>query len=227
MSSALDQRPPLVLASASPRRRELLGLLGAPFAVHDAAIDEAAEPEPARAKARAVEVRDATVVAADTRIRLDGREIGKAPDARAAVAMLEDLAGRAHEVVTDVAVVDGARRELHFAVRTRVRMRPFARADAERYVATGEPLDAAGSYKIQGAGGGLVESFEGCLANIVGFPLCHAYEALRWAGRSFPERPEVACQRHFAFVCPVWRRAQAQGRFAREGASYATWSEAR
>lgn len=225
MSSALDQTKPLVLASASPRRRELLALLGAPFDSREAAIDEAAAAEPARAKALAVRARAATIVAADTRIRSEGDELGKPKDASEAIAMLLRLSGRTHEVITDVAVVDAAGRETHFSVRSRVRMRTFSRDEAEAYVATGEALDAAGAYKVQGLGRALVEAVDGCLANVVGFPLCHVYEALRRAGRAFPQRPENACQRHFAFVCPVWRRAQAQGRALRDGASYPTWSE--
>jgi hypothetical protein len=102
-------------------------------------------------------------------------------------------------------------------------MRTCSAAEAVRYAATGEPLDAAGAYQIQRFGGALVEAVDGCLANVVGFPLCHAYEALRRAGRAFPERPEVVCQRHFGFVCPVWRRAQAQGRSLHDGVAYATW----
>ena len=199
-------------------------LLGVAFDECDARIDEAAEAEPARAKARACRRLGRTVIAADTRIRVDGADLGKPADDRAAVATLLRLSGREHEVVTDVAVVDGAGREVHFSVRSRVTMRAFDPSEATRYVGTGEALDAAGAYKVQGEGAALVATVEGCLANVVGFPLCHVFEALRGAGRSFPERPEIACQRHFTFVCPVWRRAQAQGRSLRDGASYATWS---
>jgi septum formation protein len=225
MSSVLDITVPLVLASKSPRRRELLALLNGAFAVCDAAVNEAAVAEPARAKARAANRPGTTTVAADTRVRVEGSELGKPRDVREATAMLLRLSGRQHEVVTDVAVVDGAGRDVHFSVRSRVTMRPFDRAEAARYAVSGDGLDAAGAYKIQGAARALVESFDGCFANVVGFPLCHAYEALRWAGRAFPARPEVACQRHFTFVCPVWRRAQAQGRSLRNGASFASWSE--
>lgn len=217
---------PLVLASRSRRRRELLALLGATFDVREPAVDEEGEAEPARAKARAVEARGATVLAADTRIRTTGgEELGKPRDAAGAVAMLESLAGRDHLVVTDLAVRDSAGRETHVAVASRVRMRPLTRAEAEAYVATGEPLEAAGGYMVQGAGARLVAHVDGCLANVVGFPLCHAYEALRRAGRSFPERPERVCQAHFRFSCPVWRHAQAQGRALRDGETYASWLE--
>lgn len=214
---------PLVLASASPRRRELLALLGAPFAVRPPLIDESREADPARGKARAVEAAGRTVLAADTRIRADEAELGKPRDQSDAVRVLLRLAGREHVVVTDVAVRDAAGRESHFGVATRVRMRAFDRREAEAYVATDEPLEAAGGYQVQGRGGALVDRVEGCLANVVGLPLCHVYEALRRAGRAFPERPENVCQRHFSFRCPVWRHAQAQGRAVRSGETFASW----
>lgn len=164
-------------------------------------------------------------LAADTRIRDAGEELGKPRDAGDAVAMLLRLAGRTHVVVTDVAVTDSAGRELRFAVESRVRMREFDPAAAERYVASGEPLDAAGAYQAQGQGEALVDSVEGCFANVVGLPLCHVYAALRAAGRAFPERPELACQRHFALRCPVWQRALAQGRALANRATYVSWPE--
>ena len=217
-------RAALVLASGSPRRRELVGLLGSPFETRAPRVDEAAAEHPALAKARAARARGATTLAADTVIHLDGTRVGKPRDAGDAAAILRRLAGREHEVVTDVAVIDAAGRELRFAVASRVRMRDFARDEAERYAASGEPLDAAGAYKIQGRGGVLVRSVDGCLANVVGLPLCHVYEALRLAGRAFPERPERACQAHFEFSCPVWQRAQAQGRALHDETRCNSWS---
>lgn len=214
----------LVLASGSPRRRELLSLLGATFDVRDPAIDEGAADDAAAAKARAVRAPARTVLAADTLIRHGDASLGKPRDRHDAVAMLLRLAGRTHEVVTEVAVVDAAGRGTRFAVASRVRMRAFSRDEAAAYAASGEPLDAAGAYKVQGQGRRLVDSVDGCLANVVGLPLCHVYEALRRAGRSFPVRPELACQRHFAFTCPVWRHAQAQGRSLRDGDTSASWS---
>lgn len=213
----------LVLASGSPRRRDLLALLGAPFEVREPSIDERAAAHAAVAKARAVLTPGRTLVAADTRIRSDDAELGKPRDRDDAIGTLLRLAGRTHEVVTEVAVVDAAGREVRFAVATRVRMRSFSREQAETYARSGEPLDAAGAYQVQGEGGRLVDAVDGCLANVVGLPLCHVYEALRQAGRAFPERPEIACQRNFAFTCPVWRRAQAQGHSLRDGETYASW----
>lgn len=208
----------LVLASASPRRRELLALLGVPFDVAAAEVDERAVASPALAKVTAIAGRGSVTVAADTEIDLDGERLGKPRDAADAVAMLGRLAGRAHEVVTEVALVDAAGRSLGFAVRSRVAMRSRDDGAIASYVASGEPLDKAGSYALQGAGGALVERWEGCRANIVGLPLCHLQAALHRAGVATRERAETACQRHFGFACPVWQRARSQGRSLRDGA---------
>ena len=164
-------------------------------------------------------------VAADTEVALAGEHMGKPRDDSHAVAMLATLSGREHEVRTELVVVSasGARRQ--FAVRSRVTLRELSLRQIERYVGTGEPLDKAGAYAIQGEGRRLVESYDGCLANITGLPLCHLYFALRGAGVVPGERPEIACQAHFAFVCPVWRTAQRQGRALRDGADYRSWSE--
>jgi septum formation protein len=104
-------------------------------------------------------------------------------------------------------------------------MRRLSLREIERYVSTGEPADKAGAYAIQGEGRRLVASYEGCLANITGLPLCHAYFALRRAGAAPRERPERVCQEHYAFVCPVWRAAQRQGRAASDGAEFDSWRE--
>ena len=212
----------LVLASASPRRRELLALLGVPFALAAADIDERAAEHPAVAKALALAARGVATLAADTEIDLDGERLGKPRDAGDAAAMLVRLAGREHAVVTGVAVVDAAGSRTAFAVRSRVAMRPRDDPAIVAYVATGEPLDKAGAYAIQGAGAALVERLDGCRANVVGLPLCHAQAALRRAGVVTRERAEVVCQGHFAFRCPVWQAACAQGRTLVDGATYDT-----
>jgi len=99
-------------------------------------------------------------------------------------------------------------------------MRPADDAAIRAYVATGEPLDKAGAYALQGNGAALVRSYGGCYSNIVGLPLCHAFFALRKAGVALPERPEPAFARAFGFVCPAWRTAYAQGRHLRDGTEY-------
>jgi septum formation protein len=219
--------PPYVLrlASSSPRRIQLLRLLQVPFEVTPPDVDEQRFVSPARAKADALARSGEITLAADTQIDLDGERVGKPRDESHAIAMLATLAGREHEVRTEIAIVDAAGRRRQFAVRSRVTLRELSLRQIERYVGTGEPLDKAGAYAIQGEGRSVVASLDGCLANITGLPLCHVYFALRRAGVAPRERPEVACQAHFDFVCPVWRAAQRQGRALRDGGEYRSWSE--
>jgi len=210
------------LASGSPRRQQLLALLGAPFTVVPTDIDERAAAHPALAKAGAVARRGEVTLAADTVIELDGERIGKPADAAGAVATLHRLAGRPHVVRTEVALVAASGRTLCFGVRSTVAMKPADDAAIRAYVATGEPLDRAGAYAIQGRGGSLVAWYDGCYSNIVGLPLCHTFFALRKMGVAMPERPEPAFTRAFGFECPAWRTAEAQGHFLRDGSDYAT-----
>ena len=208
------------LASGSPRRRELLALLGVQFEVAPADVDERAAPKPALAKAEAVARPGEVTLAADTMIELDGERIGKPTGPAGAVALLEQLAGRGHVVRTEVALVNAAGRALHFGVRSTVTMKPADDRAIRAYVESGEPLDRAGAYAIQGGGAALVAAYTGCYANIVGLPLCHTFFALRKAGIAMPERPEPAFARAFGFTCPAWRLAYAQGRHLRDGAEY-------
>jgi len=208
------------LASGSPRRRELLALLGVQFEVAPADVDERAAPKPALAKAEAVARPGEVTLAADTMIELDGERIGKPAGPAGAVAMLRQLAGREHVVRTEVALVNAAGRALHFGVRSTVTMKPADDRAIRAYVESGEPLDRAGAYAIQGGGAALVAAYTGCYANIVGLPLCHTFFALRKAGIAMPERPEPAFARAFGFTCPAWRLAYAQGRHLRDGAEY-------
>lgn len=215
----------LRLASSSQRRVQLLRLLQVPFESTAPGVDEAGAVSAARAKAAAVARPGEVTLAADTEVDLDGERIGKPSDGSHAIAMLASLSGREHEVCTDVALVaaSGARRE--FAVRSRVTLRELSLRQIERYVGTGEPLDKAGAYAIQGEGRRVVASYDGCLANITGLPLCHVYFALRQVGVVPRERPEIVCQAHFDFTCPVWRAVQRQGRALQDGAEYRSWSE--
>ncbi len=187
---------PVILASGSPRRRELLRLLGIPFRVCAPALDEveaaggveeprAAALAVARAKAEAVAGRfpGRTVLAADTAVLLDGTSLGKPRDAAEAEAMLLRLQGRTHTVVTGVAVVDGeGGRVLTAWEETGVTMLPLSREDVAAYVATGEPLDKAGGYAVQGLGAALVARVEGCYFNVVGLPLARTAALLRELG---------------------------------------------
>ena len=215
----------LRLASSSPRRAALLRLLDIPFEAAAPNVDESHVASPARAKADAVARPGEVTLAADTEIDVDGERIGKPTDASHAVAMLASLSGREHEVRTEVTVVGATGAHMYFTVRSRVMLRELSLRQIDRYVAGGEALDKAGAYAIQGEGRRLVESYDGCLANITGLPLCHVYFALRRAGVVPRERPEIACQAHFDFACPVWRAAQRQGRALHSDAEYRSWSE--
>ena len=186
--------PTLILASASPRRRELLATLNLPFRVMPAHIDErhhAAEPPEsyvvrlARQKAEqlAEQFPSAWVLGADTVVILDQHILGKPADAATARAMLSSLSGREHTVMTGVAVVQRGRRLVQCdVVRTRVRFRTLQAAAIEAYIATGEPFDKAGAYAVQGVGGQFVAALEGCYNNVVGLPLQRTLALLQAAG---------------------------------------------
>lgn len=175
----------LYLASGSPRRRELLTQIGVPFLTQIAPIDENALPdEPprayverlARAKAQAGlaaldAVPDARVLGADTTVVLDGRILGKPADRADALATLQALSGRSHEVLTAVALAS-RERLLSQVVTSQVTFRPLSQAEIEAYWASGEPQDKAGSYAIQGLAAVFVSHLQGSYSAVVGLPLC-------------------------------------------------------
>lgn len=178
----------LVLASASPRRAALLRAAGVGFVVEPTAADEAplpGEDPPAYvrrvARAKAALATRTPALAADTTVALDGRVLGKPADVAEAIAMLGSLSGREHRVHTAVVLRTRAGR-LTRVVTTRVWFRPLTAADIDRYVATGEPLDKAGGYGIQGVGGSLVERVVGSYTNVVGLPLRETLELLDRGG---------------------------------------------
>lgn len=193
------QRHALVLASASPRRREILTQLGVRFRVEDSGVDEPA-PGPAdlpeshaRAlaamKADAVTTRLASdaerpfVLGADTLVVVGGRILGKPASDEDAVAMLMALGGRGHSVITAMALRRaGDAYASDTSVRTRVVFREFDAETARRYVATGEGRDKAGAYAAQGIGAGLVRAVEGSYSNVVGLPAVETIELLTEAG---------------------------------------------
>ena len=186
---------PIVLASGSPRRKQLLEMLHIPFRIIVPNVDEhiagAERPDAyvtrlSRAKADAVVPRaDGDVVlAADTTVVLGGRIFEKPTSPAHAVAMLEQLQGQTHEVLTAVAVAQDGRME-HALDRSRVTFRPNDRATLEAYVATGEPLDKAGAYAIQGLGAPLIERVEGDFFGVMGLPLRLALDLLAKFGRPY------------------------------------------
>lgn len=189
--------PRIVLASGSPRRTELLTRLGIPHTVDPSSVEEtfvdgeSAGDRVARlaiAKAREVTARhpDAWVIGGDTEVVVDGESLGKPADPREAVSMLRRLAGRSHLVLSSVALLCPGAEPIVEVVPTHVRMRAATSAELSEYVATGEPLDKAGAYGIQGLGSTLVESIRGDYTAVVGLPvgaLLRAFEraGCRWA----------------------------------------------
>lgn len=174
----------ICLASRSPRRRELLALLGFEFVTLAPDVDETPEPNEAPpdfvrrlalAKARAGRALQAQgpglpVLAADTAVVADEHILGKPRDRAEALEMLALLSGRWHEVFTGIAVVDGERDEVDVTV-TQVQLRPIAPAEARTYWDTGEPADKAGAYAIQGVGAAFVSQIHGSYTGVVGLPL--------------------------------------------------------
>jgi septum formation protein len=188
---------PLVLASSSPRRAQLLRQIGIPFEVIVEPVDEQALSDElplayverlARAKAAAVARPDRLVLAADTAVVVDGEILGKPRGRTEGVAMLLRLSGREHQVVTAVCVTDApvARARV---VTTQVEFGPIDEATAERYWATGEGADKAGGYGIQGIGGIFADRIAGSFSAVVGLPLGETEGLLRtfgfdtWRGR--------------------------------------------
>ncbi len=187
----------LILASASPRRAEILRDAGLPFEVLPAVVNETPRPgeEPeklvqrlAEAKAQACAARatpPAIVIAADTVVALEGHILGKPRSAVDARAMLEKLSGRTHTVLTGLALIrlpDGERRS---AIETTfVTVAPLSAEVIAEYLATGEPFDKAAAYAIQGRAGCFIPRIEGCYFNVVGLPLARLYQLLRELGWS-------------------------------------------
>ncbi|MBW3554540.1 MAG: Maf family protein [Gemmatimonadetes bacterium] len=183
----------MVLASASPRRRQLLQQLGLAVEVRPADVDESALPGErpgdhverlARAKAEAVAATEsnALVIGGDTVVVLDGEILTKPAEDHDAVAMLLRLQGREHRVATGVAVAASEGRTVSAVVSAAVRFRPFDRALAEAYVATGEPADKAGAYGIQGYGSVLVEEVRGDYFAVMGLPVARVVVLLEELG---------------------------------------------
>lgn len=178
----------LILASSSPRRRELLRAAGLSFTVASPDTDETVKPgEPpqdavvrlAEEKARAVQALEpgGVILAADTAVVLDGRMLGKPRDEAGAREMLRALSGREHEVVTGFAIV-GKERCHSAAVTTRVRFRTLSEHEINAYVATGEPMDKAGAYGIQSGAAHFVRAVEGSYTNVVGLPMAEVVEGM-------------------------------------------------
>ena len=183
----------IILASQSPRRQELLKLTGLPFTVRAADIDETMDKSlpvqqevtrVSRLKAQAIAAGaspDDIVIAADTIVVIDGRELGKPHSEAEALDMLRLLSGRTHEVVTVLSVCRGTHIESE-AVVTKETFRPLCEEELRAYIKTGEPMDKAGSYGIQGYGAMFVSRIEGDYFSVMGLPLCPLCQMLRAFG---------------------------------------------
>lgn len=183
-------RPPIVLASASPRRRELLQAAGIDFTAVAATVREIHDPSlgmaalvTGNARAKALEVAasnpESIVLGADTLVWIDGHPLGKPADAADARRMLRSLAGRVHEVVTGVHLVRLApRQQVEFHEVTRVCFRAFGDDTIEDYLTAVDVMDKAGAYALQDRGEMLVEAVEGSRSNVVGLPVERTLAAL-------------------------------------------------
>ena len=214
----------LVLASQSPRRRELLGLLGLEFSARAANIAEtigssetalAAVQRFAREKATAVAKQMPSlgfpiVVGADTIVLLDDEPLGKPRDAAEAEATLRRLRGREHEVYTALALVAGPDGViLDSLARSVVHMRNYSDEEIRLYVGDDDPLDKAGAYAIQHPTFRPVVGMTSCYANVMGLPLCHLSLLLREVGTYPPVDVPATCQRELGYGCPVFSKVLA------------------
>lgn len=183
-------KDPLILASGSPRRRELLADLGLDFEVHPS---QAEEPKPNQGEApeayakRMAEMKTLdvaahftgkTVLGADTIVVLDQHIMGKPKDAQDALSMLSSLSGKTHQVITGFCLVLPDGKTITQAVSTDVDMRTSGEAELKSYIATGEPMDKAGAYAIQGIGTFLVTGIRGSYTNVVGLPVARVLDTL-------------------------------------------------
>lgn len=196
----------LILASASPRRRELLSKLGVNFVVRPSNVNEYPLPGESpletqhritRDKARSVAmIGSATIIACDTTVMLDGVMLNKPADAEEARWMLRSLRNRAHEVQSAIVIRHGEGEQIEF-VTSRVTMRDYSDAEIETYISSGDPFDKAGGYAVQHAVFQPVGEIRGCPLNVVGLSLCH----LRARMSELPDCARV-CASYFKKPCP-------------------------
>lgn len=217
VSTIVNEKPILVLASNSPRRRELLALGGWMFSVDVANVDESRlDQEPAdvyvrrlaEMKAQAVLSRaDHIIVGADTSVVIDGDILGKPADAAEARQMLTRLRGRTHQVYTGIAVLRASDGNLlSEVVVTNVPMRDYSDEEIQRYIESGDPMDKAGAYGIQNPDFQPVAHMSECYASVMGLPLCSLAVLLRQVG--IAPRADISgnCQSNLNYQCSVTRR---------------------
>lgn len=208
------EKTTFILASNSPRRKQLFGLAGWDFSILAADVDETPfEKETpreyvirlAQAKALAIQPRagfEAVIIGSDTTV-VDGDEIiGKPVDEADARRMLNQLRGRTHQVMTAVCVLRGETRITELSI-TDVPMRNYSDAEIEAYIQTGDPMDKAGAYAIQHAEFQPVAAMAGCYAGVMGLPMCHVLRALRKFELSTSEDVPAACQSLLKYDCKI------------------------
>lgn len=209
----------LVLASNSPRRKQILAWSGVPFSVRPADIDETPqEGESARAYVQRIALTKGRkmsgsagfkelIVAADTTVAVDDEIIGKPKNAEEARQILLKLRGRVHFVHTAIVVIAPSKglieREL---CTTRVRMRRYTDEEINAYIRTGDPMDKAGAYAIQNESFHPVDQLKGCYASVMGLPLCHLERVLRRMGYGDRKQIPFICQDELAYNCPIFNR---------------------
>ena len=188
----------VILASQSPRRKELMGLYHIPFIIRIADIDEQMDPDlpPAQEVARVSRLKaeavprnpEDVVIAADTIVVCDGETLGKPRDEADAYRMLRLLSDRDHQVMTGLTVLQGERCVVHTEV-SHIHFKPLSDEEIFAYIRTGEPMDKAGAYGIQGGAALFAERLEGDYYNVMGLPVCRLGQILR---QSFPQVLEEA-----------------------------------
>jgi septum formation protein len=210
------------LASNSPRRHEMISWLGWSFKVAPANIDEsihAGEKPLAHVRRLALEKAQVAIegtqpgdiiIAADTIVVLDEEILGKPADEQDAFAMLKSLRDRTHQVITSIAVrqVDGLA-PLRDTCISPVRMRAYSDEEIEAYVASGDPLDKAGSYAIQNAQFHPALDFAGCFASVMGMPLCHLERTMRKLDSYKAADLGGICQKNLVYACPITKQVMA------------------
>lgn len=209
--------PRFLLASGSPRRRELFALLGWPFDATSADVDELprGDETPTQTALRLAQAKASTVasaspgeviiVAADTIVSLDQVPLGKPRDDTDAARMLRALRGRIHQVHTAITLVNThTGQTLSDLATTDVPMRDYGDDEIATYIASGDPMDKAGAYAIQHVGFHPVSNLRGCFANVMGLPLCHLTRTLRAMGIEPRVDVPAVCQLHTHYVCPVF-----------------------
>jgi septum formation protein len=213
----------ILLASASPRRRELIRLLGLPVETTAADIDEVPLPgerademalrlsvdkaRTALSFTRSVHPSSFILLASDTVVSLDGEPLGKPRDAADARSMLQRLRNRTHQVYTGITLIEAqSDRMVTDLAGSVVRMRNYSNEEIDAYIASGDPFDKAGAYAIQHTGFHPADRFDHCFANVMGLPLCHVVRSLHQLGIEPSNDAPALCQKHLDYDCPVYKK---------------------